>query len=240
MKNVILFDLGNTLVQYYEKSEFPGILKQAIAEVQNYLHKQCLLNVSPESIWQRVEEEDYEAKDYSVRTLEGRLTKIFQLDDPTDETTEAICRCFMNPIFATARRYEDVLPVLQELESRGIRKAIISNTAWGSPANLWREEIKRLGLYAQVDPAVFCRDVGWRKPARQIFDYTLEKLQVHPQGCVFVGDNPRWDLLGPRAVGIEAVLIDRRGVMQNAGEKPIKSLYELFTLDQASRKRNDE
>lgn len=231
MKNVVLLDLGGTLVQYYDRSEFPGILEQAIAEVQDYLHREDLLNVSSESIWQKMEEENHESKDHAVRPLEERLVRIFQLDNSArNDLAMAICRCFMKPIFALAHRYDDVLPVLQELRSRRFTTAIISNTPWGSPANLWREEINRLGLDEHVELAVFCRDVGWRKPARQIFDYTLEKLRAEPQNCIFVGDDPRWDLVGPRAVGIEAILIDRRGMMQDAGEKQIKNLYELLTL----------
>ncbi|GAI82793.1 unnamed protein product, partial [marine sediment metagenome] len=31
--------------------------------------------------------------------------------------------------------------------------------------------------------------------------------------------------------GIEAVLIDRRGAIEDSAEKPIKSLYELLKLD---------
>ncbi len=231
MKNVILFDLGNTLLRYYTRAEFPGILRQAIIGVQGYLRQRGLLNVSPESILRRVEAENHETEDYSVRSLEGRLTRIFQLENPTNEVIMTACRHFMKPIFAVAHRYEDVLPALQELGVMGIRKAIISNTPWGCPGILWREEIARFGLDKQVDAAFFCTDVGWRKPARQIFDYVLEKLQVEPQDCLFIGDNPRWDLVGPRAVGIEAVLIDRRGVIKDGEEKPIKSLYELLTLD---------
>jgi putative hydrolase of the HAD superfamily len=230
MKRVILFDLGNTLVQYYVRSEFPGILDQAITGVQEYLRESGLLNLSRKSIWQRVEEENHEAKDYAVRSLEERLIRIFQLDGSaiSSRVIMDMCRCFMKPIFAVARRYDDVLPVLQELGKRGYRKAIISNTPWGSPANLWREELKRLSLDDKVDLAVFCRDVGWRKPARQIFDYTLEKLQAEPQDCVFIGDDPRWDLVGPRAVGVDAILMDRRGVLKETAEEPIKNLYELL------------
>ena len=98
---------------------------------------------------------------------------------------------------------------------------------------MWREEIARFGLDKAVDAAFFCRDAGWRKPARQIFHYVLEKLQVKPQDCIFVGDNPKWDLLGPRAVGIEAVLIDRRGIIQAAEQKQMKNLYELLERLQA-------
>jgi len=230
MKNTVLFDLGGTLVQYFERHEFPQILEQAITEVQKYLRKKGLLSISPETMWQRVRQEDYESKDYRVRPLEERLIRIFQLDTSTlfDELIMTLCRCFMRPIFTRGRCYEDTLPTLQELRSRGFKTAIVSNTTWGSPANLWREEIKRLGLDAYVDVIVFCRDVGWRKPAKQIFKFTLEKLQSFPQNCIFVGDDPRWDLVGPRSVGIEAILINRQELRRNLGEESIKNLYELL------------
>jgi len=181
-------------------------------------------------MWQRVRQENYESKDYRVRPLEERLIRIFQLDTSTlfDELIMTLCRCFMRPIFTRGRCYEDTLPTLQELRSRGFKTAIVSNTTWGSPANLWREEIKRLGLDAYVDVIVFCRDVGWRKPAKQIFKFTLEKLQAFPQNCIFVGDDPRWDLVGPRSVGIDAILIDRQELRRNLGEESIKNLYELL------------
>jgi len=105
----------------------------------------------------------------------------------------------------------------------------VSNTPWGSPASLWREEIERLGLSEYVDVLVFCTDVGWRKPAKQIFEFALEKLQALPQDCIFVGDHPGWDLTGPRAVGIEAILIDRRGAMHDTGEDSIQNLHELWS-----------
>lgn len=229
MKNTVLFDLGGTLVHYFESAEFPDVLEQAITEVQNYLRQKGLLSISSKTVWRRVRDEDYEARDYRVRPLEERLVRIFQLDDSVQASglIMTMCRCFMKPIFARGYRYEDVLPTLEELRSRGFKTAIVSNTTWGSPANLWREEVERFGLDEHVDAVVFCRDVGWRKPARQIFEFTLEKLQVLPQHCIFVGDDPRWDLVGPRAVGIEAVLIDRSEAMQDTGEEPIKNLYEL-------------
>ena len=90
--------------------------------------------------------------------------------------------------------------------------------------------MERLDLRAYMDAVVFCRDVGWRKPAKEIFEFTLKKLLALPHQCIFVGDDPRWDLVGPRAVGIETILIDRQGVMQHVEEepKPIKSLNELL------------
>jgi putative hydrolase of the HAD superfamily len=229
MRGVVLFDLGGTLVQYYGRSEIPEVLQQAITEVQDYLCQRGLLQGTAEEIWGRVAEENREASDYRVRPLEGRLARIFRLDENAcaDEFLGAMCRRFLEPAFSRARRYGDALPALQWLRSAGYRLAIVSNTAWGSPANLWREDIARHGLAELVDVAVFCRDVGWRKPAPEIFAYTLEKLRARPEDCVFVGDDPRWDFFGPMAVGIEAVLLDRGGTMQDITDAGVRNLHEF-------------
>lgn len=75
MARSILFDLGNTLVQYFSREEFPRILAQAMLEVQGYLSDVGLLAVSEEEMWTQVRLEDHENKDYSVRPLEDRLSR---------------------------------------------------------------------------------------------------------------------------------------------------------------------
>ena len=202
MKEFVLFDLGNTLVSYYERRDFPGVLRQSIGEVESV--------VGLEAEWDRIQAEKFTAADFQVRPLEGRLRRIFPDADWSEEVALEACRGFMTPIFALARVYDDVLPTLDVLRAAGIQTAIVSNTPWGSPAVLWREELARLGLADAVGVTVFCGDCGWRKPAKQIFEYTLERLQATPEQCVFVGDDPRWDIVGPQALGMEAVLIDRR------------------------------
>jgi putative hydrolase of the HAD superfamily len=199
--------------------------------VQNYLREKDVFHVSSDDVWRAVKTEDFEASDYQVRPLEERLMRIFQLDNLvfSHEIMAAMCRCFMEPIFARAYCYEDTVPTLKELKSKGYKLAIVSNTTWGSPANLWREHLALLGLSTYFDVIVFCRDVGWRKPAKQIFQYTLHRLKVPPQQCVFVGDDPRWDVVGPSAVGIDPIPIDRKPSTQHFKEelKPIKNLNEL-------------
>ena len=137
----------------------------------------------------------------------------------------------MKPIFATGYCYEDSIPVIQELKLRGYQTGIVSNTPWGSPAVLWREEVQRLGLNGLVDETVFCRDVGWRKPAKQIFQYVASLFNVDPQDCVLVGDDPRWDSVGPKAFGMKPIIIDRREKTVDK-EKVIYSLYELISRPQ--------
>ncbi len=229
-KNAVLFDLGGTLARYYDRSEWPGVLQQAISQVHDYLRGQGLLRRSVAEVRRGVRDENYESRNHRVRPLEKRLARIFQLDESprSDDLVAEMCRRFMKPIFALGHQYDDVLPVLQELRSRGLTTAVVSDCPWGSPAHLWREEIERFELHRYMDAIVFCTDVGWRKPAKRIFSFALDKLQALPRQCIFVGDDPRWDLVGPRRVGIDPVLIDRRGLNQYPGQHPIKTLHELL------------
>ena len=235
MKSAVLFDLGGTLVHYFGRSEIREVLGEAVGEVQECLRQEGLLHVPTEEVWERALEEGREAGDHRVRPLEQRLTHIFRLDERAcyDALLDELCRCFVRPIFRRARRYDDALPVLQQLRSDGCKVAIVSNTAWGSPADLWREEVVRHGLDGLVDVTVFCSDVGWRKPAPQIFAYTLEKLGVGSEECIFIGDDPRWDFRGPQAVGLAAVLLDRGGTMQDVTEERVRDLYEFYNCLQA-------
>ena len=230
-KTNILFDLGSTLVHYYDHSEIPEVLGQCIESVRIFLEEKGLLRIAPAVMWQRVKRENCEAKDYRVRPLEERLIRIFDIDEKesTNEFIMDICRLFMNPIFMRGHCYEDTLPALQQLESMGLITAIVSNTPWGSPAELWRKEVTRLGLSTYMSALVFCRDAGWRKPAPQIFEFALENLHVSPANCLFVGDDPRWDIAGPRAVGIDALLIDRKENHKHIDAVSIKNLNDLVS-----------
>jgi putative hydrolase of the HAD superfamily len=228
MKKAVLFDLGDTLVHYYNRDEFPAVLEQAILEVRTYLVRRGVLATPVETMWQRVRHEDYEAADHRVRPLEERLARIFELGaGPSADLVEESCRRFMAPILARAARYPDALPALRRLRSRGIKTALVSNMPWGCPGRVWRQELVRHGLDAWLDVVVFCTDAGWRKPAPQIFELARQQLQVRPEECLFVGDRPRWDVAGARAVGMEALLIDR----QSGGSKESGKISSLESLE---------
>ena len=224
MKQAVLFDLGNTLVSYYTRDEWPGVLEQAIAEVTAYLRGRGFVKVNVEALPERVQGERGERDDFRVKPLAERLARIFNLPEIDVEA----CRCFMRPIFAMARVYDDTLPTLAELRRRGFKTGILSNTPWGSPAELWREELSRHGLLDAVDTVVFCDDVGWRKPDPRPFEFICRKLAIPPTECLFVGDDPRWDIVGPQGVGMDAILIDRTGTATTAEATCIRTLTGLL------------
>jgi len=226
----IIFDLGNTLVAYYTRDEWPGVLAECIDGVAACLRGWELLTVDAGELPRRSEAERGGPDDHRVIPLEERLVRIFDLGAARLEADvlPEMCRLFMQPIFARARRYDDALPALTELRRRGLKTGILSNSPWGSPAILWREELDRHRLLTAVDAAAFCRDCGYRKPAPQAFEHITGKLGVTADRCLFVGDDPRWDIAGPHAVGMDAVLIDRRAADEVADAGAIRDLQQLL------------
>jgi putative hydrolase of the HAD superfamily len=207
VKKAVIFDLGNTLISYYSRQEFPVILREAIGNCIEELTSKGVVIPDDQRVWLRVKEQDHGSPGNKVYPLSERLSTIFGVADTT--MLDELCIEFMKPIFRAARLHDDAKPTLKSLRDMGVKTAIISNTPWGSPAHLWRRELRRHGLSELVDVAVFCGDVGWRKPDPRIFKHTLDRLGLEPGDCLFVGDDPRWDIDGPRAIGMDTVLIDR-------------------------------
>lgn len=219
--------MGGTLVEYYRREQFPEVLRQAIGEVEACVLWHGLPVPPAERLWENVQTENHESADLRVRPLEERLARIFELSHgPLDE----MCRRFLRPVFALATVYPDALPTLERLRAFSRRIAIVSNTPWGSPPEPWREEVERLGLAERADVVLFCSDVGWRKPAAPVFHEALRRLGLTADECLFVGDDPRWDLAGARGVGMDAVLVDRGGARRSPGETWVSGLEELLGL----------
>jgi putative hydrolase of the HAD superfamily len=161
--------------------------------------------------------------------LIDRLERIFRVPLANDPSLAlAVCERFLGPIFSIGRVYDDALPALMRLRQAGARTAIVSNAPWGSPPELWRRELQRLGLSAAVDAVVLCGDVGWRKPAPEIFRYAADKLGCRTGECTFVGDDLRWDVEGSASVGMRPVLMDRDGRHPDYDGQRVTDMHELL------------
>lgn len=227
--DAVLFDLGNTLVSYYRAADFPPILERCISEALEVLRAKGWCFV-PEDTLARARALNRERPDLRVWPLRERLSHIFEQGSQRlpDELLEALCARFLEPIFATGRLDPDAIPCLKRLRAAGFKVAIVSNTPWGSPGAAWREELSRRGLLDLVDQATFCADVGWRKPAPQIFQRALDGLGVQPSRALFVGDDLHWDVQGASAAGMVPVLLSP--TRQAARCLSIRSLAQLLAL----------
>ncbi len=100
--------------------------------------------------------------------------------------------------------FDDALPVLDELRGFGLKLALLSNTGRDLDAFVAHHGI-------EVDTILTSRLHGKTKPHETIFRALLEELRVAPPAAAMVGDDPRDDVDGARAVGMRAWLVDRDG-----------------------------
>lgn len=81
--------------------------------------------MDPSAIEQRVTEENPDAAVYMVRPMEGRLGRIFEIDEGLATN---LCAEFMDPISRIGRVYPETIPVREVLRSRGITTVVVSNS----------------------------------------------------------------------------------------------------------------
>lgn len=124
--------------------------------------------------------------------------------------------------------YPEVHDVLDELRARAYKLGVVSN--WTVTLE---ETLAHLGLARHFEVVACSSVVGTTKPDPRIFRHALKALGVEPARTLYVGDHYEADVLGARAVGMDALLIQRDGVTSehdDDGLTTIRSLLELGKL----------
>ena len=95
---------------------------------------------------------------------------------------------------------------LRRARATGMRVAVVSNSEGKLP-----ELFERVGLGPHIELVVDSHHEGVRKPDPELFRRALARLGVDAAQSVYLGDIPGVDVVGARAAGIDAVLVDPLG-----------------------------
>jgi HAD superfamily hydrolase (TIGR01549 family) len=115
--------------------------------------------------------------------------------------------------------YEDVFPVFDELRCYSLRLGLVSNGIRDLSEFVAHHRL-------EVDAIVDSRSHGWVKPHPTIFQAALGRVGVAPAEAVMVGDSPREDVEGARAIGMRGILVDREGRYPEIEDR-LPDLYAL-------------
>jgi putative hydrolase of the HAD superfamily len=115
-----------------------------------------------------------------------------------------------------------VREALSLLRASGRRLAVVSN-ANGTVELL----LRRLGLAAAFDAVLDSAVERIEKPDPRLFERALERLGVPRQATLHVGDMYHIDVVGARAAGLRAVLVDSDGLYPDADCPRVPSLLAL-------------
>jgi putative hydrolase of the HAD superfamily len=120
------------------------------------------------------------------------------------------------------RLFDDVPAVLERLTDEGLQLGVVSNF------EEWLERLlDQLEVSRYFDVRVISGVEGMEKPDPAIFNLALDRAGVDPADAVYVGDNPVFDTEPAEAIGMRAILIDRRDRYPEHGGIRITSLDEL-------------
>src|SRR5437868_12327404 len=89
------------------------------------------------------------------------------------------------------------------------------------------ERLATVGLGEFFEQVIDSGNVGYEKPAPQIFHAALQSMSVAADRALYVGDIYSIDYLGAQNAGIRALLMDVAGVYVNRNVPRIESLDEL-------------
>ncbi len=114
---------------------------------------------------------------------------------------------------------------LRDLRALGLRLAVVSN-ANGQLVTLF----DRLGLSQHFDCLVDSFVEGVEKPDPRLFEIALSRCGARPDSTLHVGDLYHVDVLGARAAGLSAVLLDPADLYADHECLRVRSLGGLVAM----------
>jgi REG-2-like HAD superfamily hydrolase len=117
---------------------------------------------------------------------------------------------------------ERTAETLEELRRRGYRLGVISNADGRVEALL-----EETGLLPHFEFVIDSATVGVEKPDPRIFRLGLERMGAEPHEAVYVGDIYEIDIVGARAAGMRAILVDPLSRLGHLDCDRIAALHEL-------------
>jgi putative hydrolase of the HAD superfamily len=115
-----------------------------------------------------------------------------------------------------------VRPALTALRDYGLTLVVVSNAN-----GTLRAHMDRIGLSTHVDIVIDSWDEGVEKPDPRLFQIALARASAQPESTIHVGDLYQVDVVGARAAGLRAVLLDETDLHPDADCERVASLGEL-------------
>ena len=221
----VLFDAGETLV--HPAPSFPELFTSVLARDGHDREPDAVIEAS-RSVFHRFSEA---ARDNELWTTSPQRSERFwksvyeRMLDELGLPGEVSLRDTLYTTFTDPANYalfDDVREAIAALEEAGLALGIVSNF------EAWLEDLLgTLGVRDRFPVRVISGLEGVEKPDAAIFERALERLGADAADVVYVGDNPEFDVEPAEALGMTAVLIDRRERFPDAGCIRIGDLREL-------------
>ena len=143
--------------------------------------------------------------------------------------SNAVSRVFRASSRFRLELYPGVLPTLESLQKKYRMAAVTDGQSlWAVP------EINACGIRKFFSFVLVSGDYGFRKPDCRLFDMASDKLSLHNEEIIFVGNDMYRDVYGAKRAGMKSVFFKSNQGNQNfCGEEPDYIIYDFSQLPDA-------
>jgi len=212
---VVFFDVGNTLLFPDHEKTLAPLWNRGIRPTQTQLFAaELVARQEMDLIVSKVPKVDLQYWE----TYYSHLLRALKISDIS-------LRLELIALVRTSSNWSRMLPgtfeVLESIKAK-YRLAVISNSD-----GQMRERLASIGLGKYFEQVIDSGNVGYEKPAPQIFQAALNAMKVESNRALYLGDIYSVDYLGAEKVGMQAMLMDVAGVYATRNLLRIESLRDL-------------
>jgi putative hydrolase of the HAD superfamily len=169
--------------------------------------------------WRRGEISHDEQRRRRLRDFLPAIGRTVGSDDELDD----VFRSYLDAYRQSWVGFDDVDAAVDAVQRRGLRTGVLTN----GTRELQEAKLAHLGLLERIGPVVCAADIGVAKPHADAFARLCDRLGLEAGRVLYVGDEHEVDIVGARAAGLRAVLIDRGQAEPVDEPDSIRSLAEL-------------
>ena len=197
----VLFDLGWTLIR---TAEVPKIYKRILETygVRVSVDEVLKAHRANEKEFDVVEGQIEFGKDFWIKWNLKVLERL-GIEENREFLAKKIDELWWE--HADLEVYPDVVETLVQLKAKGVKTGVVTN---GLKSD-FQQILRKLKLTDWFDVVVGVNTCDKGKTDREIFLYALDKLRVHPEEAVFIGDSIKYDYEGAKRAGLKPLVIDR-------------------------------
>jgi HAD superfamily hydrolase (TIGR01509 family) len=200
----VLFDYSGTLFRLEEDDSWFAGMHVDERAVDGHVQAELMRRLTaPTGRSVDMDEQTYQAwvnRDLAPHLHREAYLHVLRESGLADHHAEALYDRVVDP--ASWTPYPDTATVLAGLRRQGIETAVVSNIAFDV-----RPAFRAIGIDEHVTEFVLSFEVGAIKPAPEIFQTTLSRLDVDAADALMVGDSEEADG-GALAVGCGFALVD--------------------------------
>lgn len=228
--SAVVFDLDGTLLDH--RTSARAGLERWVATFDTPMTEQI------ERAWFEAEEKHFaewrrgeiEHSEQRRRRMRAFLPVVGQIVG-TDRELELAFESYLEAYRACWVGFADVDEAVEAVRGRGLATGVLTN----GTRELQEAKLAHLGLLGSIGPVVCAAEIGVAKPHPNAFRAACDAVATPPGQVLYVGDEHPVDILGARAAGLQAVLVDRgqfdRGEAEPVEESArISSLVELLSM----------